>query len=89
MTDPNTKQYDAQQVTLGANFHTDRFLLSIMRGTRKGEAWHLVGLTRKQLRELGRDIAEVLAEAQQYERAAAARSEQAGILAGFDTDGLT
>lgn len=64
----NVKRYDAQQVSVGADFHTDRYSLSILRQTRKGSAWHLAGLTRKQLRELGRDIAEVLTEAQEAHR---------------------
>ena len=87
------KLYDAQQVTVSAQFRTGRFGLSVLRHTRKGEAWHQIGLTRKQLRELGRSIADVLTEARAhdaaeqtaYETAQAERSGP-GIVTGFDTE---
>ena len=65
---PSVKTFDAQQVSIGADFRTDRFSLSILRHTRNGQAWYLVGMTSKQLRELGRDIAIVLAEAAEAQR---------------------
>lgn len=71
MTDsPPVKTYDAQQVSVGANFATDRYTLSILRHTRNGQAWHLVGVTSKQLRELARDITVVLAERAEAHRQA-------------------
>ena len=53
--------FEAEQITVGVNTHTDRFALSILEGFALGDRWHQVRLTRRQMERLAENITAMLA----------------------------